>query len=59
MNSKISIEISKNFDTLELNVECSIEGSKMDIIEAFLKVLNDKEPNELQDVIEAVKNFNN
>lgn len=55
--SKISIEITKDLDTLEVEVDFKIRGNKIDIIEAFMKVLKDKKENSLQHILNAVKEF--
>ena len=57
MSSKITIEITKNLDTLVMETKCTIKGNKMDIIEAFILVLKDENANELQDIFLALKEF--
>lgn len=55
--NKISIEITKNLVTLEMEIKYKLEGNKIDIIEAFILVLKDSDTNELQDILLALREF--
>lgn len=55
--STLNITITRDSETLISTTNYELTGSKIDIIEAFVKVLNDGKANELQVLLEALKEF--
>lgn len=55
--SFLNITITRDSKTLVSQLEYELKGNKIDIIQAFVEVLKDSEANELQNILEALKEF--
>jgi len=55
--SSLNVIITRDTETLLSELEYELKGNKIDIIQAFMEVLKDSKANELQSVLEALKEF--